>query len=177
MLKFLILEYKIKLIHITLQTKYVIIIPGKVKLTHRINQINIAILKSPHQIHAHHDNNICIKKNINIHKAHNIQLNIAISPKLIAKVYLNIIRDNIIANTINISYFSFNHFNIIKYNHTIIDIDNNIDEIHIHILDIQDGILLIILTQLNIVCMDNIININHIHSDKIISGISKNNIS
>jgi hypothetical protein len=42
-----------------LQTKYVIINQGKVKLIHNISHIIIAILKSPQPRALHFDKNIC----------------------------------------------------------------------------------------------------------------------
>jgi hypothetical protein len=90
---------------------------------------------------------ICIKKNKNIHKAHRIQFNIAISDKFTPKIYLNKKREAIITINIKISHISLSHFNIIKYNHIIMAIDNIIDEIHIVKLGIQELIFSIIFHQ------------------------------
>ena len=90
-----------------------IIVHGIYKEYQSINQINNAILRSPHHIHAHFETRICKKKNINIQRAQINQLNIDISVKFTQDTSLNINKPIIESTTIATSYISLSHFIII----------------------------------------------------------------
>jgi hypothetical protein len=78
---FFIFDHIMSQIHITLQVIYIIIVHAKLRETHNINHIKIAILRSHHPIQVQFDIIICRKKNINIHNAQITQFIIVISDK------------------------------------------------------------------------------------------------
>ena len=174
---FFILLYSIKAIHIILHTIYVSISHGKLKLTQSINPIIIAILKSPHHIHAHFDIIICKKKNIKIANTQTTQFSIAISDRSIQVWTLNKYSKKIDIDINIISTISCNSFSIITYNIDIIIKLINIAESHTEILSIHTGNIFINEKSLNSVWADKATNIIHIQVKRIHSCISRNNIS